>query len=79
LKWLPAELSLPAVIAAGVAQQVARVLLLLPRHGIHDGLLTWTAHSEHQVFWAGPSRSGFALQVRSLLSPGVQDAIKSVL
>jgi hypothetical protein len=38
-----------------------------------DGLLTWTAHSEHQEVWAGPSWSSFALKVRSLLLPGFQD------
>jgi hypothetical protein len=32
-----------------------------------DGLLTWTARSEHQEVWAGPSWSSYALQVRSLL------------
>jgi hypothetical protein len=32
-----------------------------------DGLLTWTAHSEPQQVWAGPSWSSYALQVRSLL------------
>jgi hypothetical protein len=35
-----------------------------------DGLLTWTAHSEHQEVWAGPSGSSYALQVRSLLLHG---------
>jgi hypothetical protein len=27
-----------------------------------DGLLTWTAHSEHQEVWAGPSWSSIALR-----------------
>jgi hypothetical protein len=27
-----------------------------------DGLLTWTAHSEHQKVWAGPSWSSIALR-----------------
>jgi hypothetical protein len=44
-----------------------------------DGLPTWTAHSEHQEVWAGPSWSSFALKVRSLLLPGLQDPYKSVL
>jgi hypothetical protein len=35
-----------------------------------DGLLTWTAHSEHQEVWAGRSWSSYALQVRSLLIHG---------
>jgi hypothetical protein len=44
-----------------------------------DGLPTCTAHSEHQEVWAGPSWSSFALKVRSLLLPGLQDPYKSVL
>jgi hypothetical protein len=44
-----------------------------------DGLPTWTAHSEHQEVWAGPSWSSIALKVRSLLLPGFQDPCKSVL
>jgi hypothetical protein len=44
-----------------------------------DGLLKWTAHSEHQEVWAGPSWYSFALKVRSLLLPGFQDPYKSVL
>jgi hypothetical protein len=44
-----------------------------------DGLLTWTAHSEHQEVWAGPSWSSFAWKVRSLLLPGFQNPYKSVL
>jgi hypothetical protein len=35
-----------------------------------DGLLSWTAHSEHQQVWAGSSWSSYALQVRSLLYMG---------
>jgi hypothetical protein len=43
-----------------------------------DGLLTWTAHSEHQEVWASWSSS--ALNVRSLLLPaGFQDPSKSAL
>jgi hypothetical protein len=34
---------------------------------------------EHQEVWAGPSWSSFALKVRSLLLPGLQDPSKSVL
>jgi hypothetical protein len=41
-----------------------------------DSLLTWTAHSEHQEVWAGPSWSSFALKVRSSLLPGLQDPYK---
>jgi hypothetical protein len=44
-----------------------------------DGLLTWTAHSEHLEVRVGPSWSSFALKVRSLLLPGFQDPYKSVL
>jgi hypothetical protein len=44
-----------------------------------DGLLTWTAHSEHQEVWAGPSWSSYAFKVRSVLLPGSQDPSKSVL
>jgi hypothetical protein len=32
--------------------------------------ISWTAHSEHQEVWAGPSWSSYALQVRSLLYMG---------
>jgi hypothetical protein len=48
---------------------------------LHAGRLAlpWTAHSEHQEIWAGPSWSSFALKVRSLLLPGFQDPYKSVL
>jgi hypothetical protein len=48
---------------------------------LHAGRLAlpWTAHSEHQDVWAGPSWSSFALKVRSLLLPGFQDPYKSVL
>jgi hypothetical protein len=35
-----------------------------------EGLLAWTAHSEHQEVWAGPSWSSYALQVRSLFYMG---------
>jgi hypothetical protein len=35
-----------------------------------DGLLSWTAHSEHHEVCAGPSWSSYALQVRSLLLHG---------
>jgi hypothetical protein len=44
-----------------------------------DGLLTWTAHSEYQEVWAGPSWSSYAFKVRSVLLPGSQDPFKSVL
>jgi hypothetical protein len=39
----------------------------------------WTAPSQHQEVWAGPSWSSYQLQVRSLLLPGVQDPFKFVL
>jgi hypothetical protein len=42
-----------------------------------DGLLTWTAHSERQEVWAGPSWSSFAFKVRSLLLPGFQNPFKT--
>jgi hypothetical protein len=44
-----------------------------------DGLLRWTAHTEHQEVWAGPSWSSVALKVHSLLLLGFQDPSKSVL
>jgi hypothetical protein len=44
-----------------------------------DGLLTWTAHSEHQEVWAGPPWSSYAFKVRSVRLPGSQDPSKSVL
>jgi hypothetical protein len=44
-----------------------------------NGLLTWTAHSEHQEVWAGPSWSSYPFRVRSVLLPGFQDPPKSAI
>jgi hypothetical protein len=70
----------PCCLHSGCSHVVCVVVthsLLVARSG--RLALPWTAHSEHQEVWAGPSWSSFALKVRSLLLPGFQDPYKSVL